>query len=262
MDGGQDSAHEEDVLASLSANPDSTIGVSIRRFYFKCIIAILLIFWSSMIYGTNRKVWFDLSRDPIFTIFCAIGELIVLKWLWGFCMLVWRLRGIDFVSLLSLDETELSSDTGCDMEKVNHDQTSQHTANTQSQHTVEDSSSSRTNDFPENIVLNSAADDSIVLLVAFILFNEFVYETTTSSSSLSVAHTIPVGLLFFCIYRIVSPWRKRKRWLHMAYKVIRRINRKTIPRKKSATNALANSVERTILKLQTGSNGPDLPSYV
>jgi len=51
----------------------------------------------------GREIW----HDPTFAIFICFGDLLLLLWMWGVSMQVWRSAGIDFVRLLQLQETEV-----------------------------------------------------------------------------------------------------------------------------------------------------------
>ena len=54
-------------------------------------------------YGLGREVW----DDPSYSVFVFIGDLLLLMWMWGLSIHVWRRCNIPWVSLLGLDETQL-----------------------------------------------------------------------------------------------------------------------------------------------------------
>lgn len=124
-------------------------------------------------------------NDPTFTIFMTIGDLLLLLWMWGVSMHVWRSYDIDFVRLLSLHSTEFDNIS-----------------------------------YPERIVYSSAADMTLIFLAVFIVFNKALRGVLNLDGNLVLAHSLPILMAFYFIYRILSPWYKRKIWLKMLLEVL------------------------------------------
>ena len=178
-----------------------------KRFYAKGVVILLLLGWSVFVFATNKKLWIDLWRDPTFTIFCCIAELVLLQSLFGVCMVIWNKCGIDFLRLLSLESTELAGESleiddgtlGTLVEEVHSDQRG----------------------LAESLVLTAAQDNAIALLLAFVIFNEFVYgPLVQKDGSMSTAHIIPVFLFVYALYHIFLPIRERYIWIDMVKQVI------------------------------------------
>ena len=51
----------------------------------------------------------DIWYDPSYASFMFMGDLLLLLWMWGVSLQVWRSCGIDFMKLLSLETTTLVS---------------------------------------------------------------------------------------------------------------------------------------------------------
>lgn len=115
----------------------------------------------------------------------CIGDLLLLLWMWGVSMRVWRKAGIDFVRLLSLEGTEVDGHQS-----------------------------------PESAVYSSATDLSLIFLVIFIVFNKTVRGVLNIHGSRALAHVIPTLMVVFFFYRIVFPISSRRRWLKMLRQVL------------------------------------------
>ena len=165
-------------------------------------------------YSQDRLIW----SDPNYAIFMVIGDILLLLWMWGVSLQVWRSCGIDWSSLLGIDHSPLA-----------------------------------TAENPEEAVYEAAIEASIAYLTCFSVFNmciRSVYFSTSSSAapstisslasggenvqneahvitnisqshnvhSFQAAHVLPPLLLAFLIYRTVTPWTSRKIWLnYIAY---------------------------------------------
>lgn len=115
----------------------------------------------------------------------CIGNLLLLSWFWGISIYVWRSRGIDFCRLMGLEDTILA-----ELKQ------------------------------PEKAVFSSTALCSIIFLVLFILYTRSVRESETLHNSLTYAHTLPVLLIATTLASAIFPWKSKKKWLYMLYKVI------------------------------------------
>ena len=74
---------------------------------FKMGMGLTLVLWSFSECFNNEKLGEEIWRDPTFAIFMCFGDLLLLLWMWGVSMKVWRSAGIDFVKLLNLEGTEV-----------------------------------------------------------------------------------------------------------------------------------------------------------
>lgn len=131
------------------------------------------------------------NQDPTFSIFICLGDLTLLLIMWGVSLRVWRLAGINYIKLLSLENTDLASPA-----------------------------LSFRPEQAEQIVLNSATDLSLVLLSAFILFNKALRGAFSFEGEPAAAHAIPAALLVFYIVRFFFPLQSRRVYLDMLWKVL------------------------------------------
>jgi hypothetical protein len=115
----------------------------------------------------------------------CFGDLLLLLLMWAVSMKVWKRSGIDFMKLLSLEETEVAA--------------------------VKD---------PFSMVVRSLVDEAMILLLSFILFNKTVRGAHRGQYRLALAHVIPVLLTIYYCYRLFSPYQTRHRWIYMFWKVI------------------------------------------
>ena len=114
---------------------------------------------------------------------CA-GDLLLLLWMWGLSMRVWRTAGIDFVQLLGLESMEVDG--------LKH---------------------------PEAAVYSSATDLSIIFLLVFICFNKAVRGVFNLHTSRAFAHILPTAMIAFFAYRIIYP-DGRSKWIKMLRDVV------------------------------------------
>jgi hypothetical protein len=110
----------------------------------------------------------------------CFGDLLLLLWMWGISIQVWRKTGIDYVHLLSLEGTEL-------------------------EYTISNT--------PEHMVYSSATDLSLLFFVVFICFNKARRGVFGMSGSLPFAHAMPTIMVGYFIYRIFVPIQTRQKWL-------------------------------------------------
>ena len=72
---------------------------------FKMGAGLTLLLWSFSECFNNEKIGQEIWHDPTFAIFMCFGDLLLLLWMWGLSMRVWRMAGIDFIRLLRLEGT-------------------------------------------------------------------------------------------------------------------------------------------------------------
>jgi len=161
---------------------------------------------------SERDIW----NDPNYAVFMVLGDLLLLLWMWGVSVQVWRSSGIAWATLLGLESTKLA-----------------------------------TLEVPEAAVYETAMELSVVYLACFVVFNMSIRNTISSSpfidngggatyldsadaadiatntsdigaevSSSAVehkfgyAHMVPLLLLGYIAYRAVTPWSSRGLWWH------------------------------------------------
>jgi hypothetical protein len=146
-------------------------GVSFR---VGCVCVLLL--WAAFEVLVNELHGKETWLDPSFTIFICIGLLIALLWCWGCSMYIWRNAGIDFIRVLGLEQTSLAA--------VRR---------------------------PEDLVFRSATDLTLAFLLVFIAFNSAKTRVFASTANPWIAHSLPVALLLFFLYRVLVPWRADRR---------------------------------------------------
>lgn len=119
----------------------------------------------------------------------CLGDLLLLLLMWGVSLQVWARSGIDFVSLLGIEDTDIAA--------------------------AKD---------PHVVVYASVTHMSLVFLGTFIAFNRTIHGSYGAKNAtniyLGVAHALPVGLLLYFVYRAVTPWATRELWLHTLWRVL------------------------------------------
>eukprot|EP00605_Chrysophyceae_sp_TOSAG23-4_P000130 GSChrysophyteH1.ASY1.ANO1.149.1 assembled CDS len=156
----------------------------------RAFVGVALLGWAFIEFCINeslssgREIW----NDPSFSVFLFLGDLLLLLWMWGVSIHVWRRFGIPWDTLLGIESTPLAA-----------------------------------KEVPENAVYESAANLSNVYLATFIVFNWGARGSVSASTSpgdavaveeedLGLRHFLPVALLGYFIYQSVSPWEKKKQW--------------------------------------------------
>ena len=162
----------------LLAHDSMMIGKEQGAIRLKAGAGLTLLAWAISECFNNeqagRKIW----HDPTFAIFTCFGDLLLLLWMWGVSMQVWRSAGIDYVRLLNLQDTELAA----------------HRA-------------------PEMHIYAAATDLSLVFLIIFIAFNKAVRGVLHIHGSLAFAHSLPTLMVIYFVYKIVNPFATRSKWL-------------------------------------------------
>lgn len=115
----------------------------------------------------------------------CFGDLLLLLFMWVVSMKVWKECGIDYMKLLQLQDTEYP-----------------HLKS------------------PIRSVMQSFANDILLFLTTFIVFNKILRGAYHHHYSVTYAHTIPVLLAMYYGYRLVTPFEGRKQWLHMLWRVL------------------------------------------
>jgi len=156
------------------------------RFHIKLGCTAVLLLWAFSECINNEISERDVWNDQTFLIFVCLGDLLLLLFMWGVSMHVWRWAGIDFIRLLQLEDTELAG--------IAH---------------------------PEESVYSSISNIGILFLLAFILFNKAVRGGYFGNGNdLTFAHAIPACLVLFAGLRMLYPCHTRKVWLHMLWRVL------------------------------------------
>lgn len=144
---------------------------------FKAGAGLALLAWAISECFNNEQGGRQIWHDPTFAIFVCFGDLLLLLWMWGVSMHVWRGAGIDFVRLLSLQNTEV--------------------ANLRA---------------PEHHIYAAAIDLTLVFLVVFIAFNKAVRGVLFIHGSLAFAHSLPTLMVIFFVYNMIHPLHARAKW--------------------------------------------------
>lgn len=110
--------------------------------------------------------------------------------MWGVSLYVWRSTGINYIQLLSLQNTDYSAQFAIQPKQV------------------------------EINILNVTMDLSLIYLVSFLLFNKALRGILTLPGDAAVAHAIPTCLFVYFIYKFFYPFSKRKLYLMMLWKVL------------------------------------------
>lgn len=148
-------------------------------------IAVLLLWAVSECFSNESTERGEIWNDQTFLIFMCFGDLLLLLFMWGVSINVWRVVGIDYIRLLELEETEIAQQKR-----------------------------------PDSVIYDSTANLCIFFLSSFILFNKAVRGGYFAHSNLSLAHAIPAMLVLFFTARMLYPFYTRRRWLFMLLRVL------------------------------------------
>jgi hypothetical protein len=164
----------------------TNILTSDKFLYSKIGIGISLILWSLSECFNNEIKGSEVWNDPTFAIFMCFGDIILLVWMWGISIYVWRSCGIDYMRILNLKGTEFEAHKN-----------------------------------PEKLVFSSAINLSVVFLSLFVFFNKVrIRGIAGMHASLAAAHLLPVSMVVYFIYKFIMPLDTRKRWKLMLYQVL------------------------------------------
>lgn len=115
----------------------------------------------------------------------CFGDLILLLLMWGISMHVWKSHGIDYMRLLDLQGTDVGRSK-----------------------------------YPVAAVLQPLANEALLFLVTFIIFNKVMRGAWQGYINIATVHAIPVILGLYFLWRMVFPWEQRAPWLYMLWKVL------------------------------------------
>lgn len=114
-----------------------------------------------------------------------LGDILLLFWMWGVSIHVWRLHDIDFIRLLNLQNTELDGLR-----------------------------------YPERVIYREASDITLVFLFVFIIFNKTIRGVFNIEGNVALAHVLPILLSIYFVCKVIFPFEKRKKWLWMFVQVL------------------------------------------
>lgn len=204
-------------------------------FHLKLGACCALGIWSALeflrVEQSNRSVW----EDPLFSLLIGLGDYILLLWMWGASVYVWRIHKINYATLLTLDTTE--------------DQCFLQQATGNSKHNGP-SSTSTTNSTvakqSEMGIFEEAIDLSIAHLFTIAIFTQQsrlnleykialargpvamdpvdVGSGAASEGKMSTPYyqysaLFPVLFTAWFVYKLMTPWNKRRHYFMMLYKV-------------------------------------------
>ena len=177
LDSNKVLAERQLLLTHAASAPWLSRGQS--AWHVKLGVGLALLAWGLSECFNNEDEGRGIWRDPTFAIFMCFGDLLLLFWMWGASMQVWRSAGIDFVKLLDLEGTEVASQLR-----------------------------------PEHHVYSSATNLTLIFLGVFIWYNKAARGVLhVPGSSLALAHSLPVLMVLYFAYCFVSPYETRKQWL-------------------------------------------------
>jgi len=145
-------------------------GRSLRRFEFGIRLGAAMVMWDLIVDPDMGK---DVWHDPAFKVYRGLGNLVLLVWCWGVNLWVWRHVGIDYERFLELDPTQIGED-------------------------------------PCIPVWNEAIDLSIAFLLSLICFWKSLRGVFFQGMPETLAHTFPLTLFLYIMYRVFMPWKQRK----------------------------------------------------
>lgn len=123
----------------------------------------------------------------------CVGNLVLLTWLWGLSLHIWKSYRIEFSILLTIEGSALITE----------------------------------NSSPELVVYSAASDATLVFLATFVAYTRAIREGYSSNqnvgrygASIAHAHSIPLLLLGIFLYKAVNPWHHKKLWFSMLSQVL------------------------------------------
>ncbi|CAN0227530.1 unnamed protein product [Ascophyllum nodosum] len=152
-------------------------------FGFRLGVAIVLLVWAVWDCLIDESRGKDVWHDPAFVIFRGLGNLILLVYMWGLNIWVWRRFGIDYERCLSLDPKGPRVD-------------------------------------PCEEVWNAGCNMSIWFLVFFISFYKALRGAMGGLFREEFAHAFPGFLLCYMLFVFLIPWKERKPLLYILWTVI------------------------------------------
>ncbi|CAB1112597.1 unnamed protein product [Ectocarpus sp. CCAP 1310/34] len=158
-----------------------------RRFDFgyRLGAATVLLAWAMWDCIADDSLGKDVWHDPAFKIYRGLGNLVLLVYMWGVNIWVWRRFGIDYERCLSLDPKGPRVD-------------------------------------PCEQVWNTGCNLSIAFLVSFICFYKCLRGVLLNPTWVPIqfAHTFPLLLLFYMLLCFLTPWHERKGLLRVLWTTI------------------------------------------
>eukprot|EP00904_Undaria_pinnatifida_P011262 jgi/Undpi1/7266/HiC_scaffold_22.g09739.m1 len=158
-----------------------------RRFDFgyRLGAASILLAWAIWDCIADDSLGKDVWHDPAFKIYRGLGNLVLLVYMWGVNIWVWRRFGIDYETCLSLDPKGPRVD-------------------------------------PCEQVWNTGCNLSIAFLVSFICFYKALRGVLLNPTWVPIqfAHTFPLLLFFYVILCFVTPWSERKALMRVLWATI------------------------------------------
>ena len=114
----------------------------------------------------------------------VFGNLLLLFVMWGVCLYVWNVRGINYVRLLQLQQTEFADPR----RMTSH---------------VD--------------VFNTVGDLVIIYLLTFIMYNKLLRSGYVGAQ---YTHLIPLIMTKYFLYKLIFPWNRRELWWSMLWRVL------------------------------------------
>lgn len=74
--------------------------------------------------------------------------------------------------------------------------------------------------YPVAAVLQPLANEALLFLVTFIIFNKVMRGAWQGYINIATVHAIPVILGLYFLWRMVFPWEQRAPWWYMLWKVL------------------------------------------
>eukprot|EP00903_Cladosiphon_okamuranus_P016627 g15335.t1 len=198
-DGGEAGGGAELLYASLFCNGDVDVARTAltfkassslrgnRRFDFgyRLGAACVLLAWALWDCIADDSLGKDVWHDPAFKIYRGLGNLVLLVYMWGVNIWVWRRFGIDYERCLSLDPKGPRID-------------------------------------PCEQVWNTGCNLSIAFLVSFICFYKCLRGVLLNPKLVPIqfAHIFPLLLLLFMLYCFLTPWSERKELLRVLWTTV------------------------------------------
>ncbi|CAM9750231.1 unnamed protein product [Discosporangium mesarthrocarpum] len=172
--------------AALTFKASSSLRGNRRfDFGFRLGAAAVLLAWALWDCIADDSLGKDVWHDPAFKIYRGLGNLVLLVWMWGINIWVWRRYGIDYEKCLSLDPRGPRVD-------------------------------------PCEQVWNTGCDLSIAFLLSVICFYKALRGVLINEEMVpsQFAHTFPLLLLLYMGHKLVTPWSQRKALLHVIWTVV------------------------------------------
>ncbi|CAM9238769.1 unnamed protein product [Chrysoparadoxa australica] len=182
-------AHSYETLQGASRNRSLWRGLQVGTSF----VLLVWLMWDCVMDDSLGVV---LWMDPAFKVYRAIGNLVLLVWLWAGCVMVWESIGVDWRRCFGLGPASFSAPS------------SRGVASAQPGALQE--------------VAQMGCDLTSAYLLSFLCFYKAIRGVLISPQLMpsQFAHTFPLMLLCYTAQRLILPWARRKDLFSVIWRVM------------------------------------------